>query len=385
MKKFLKFLAVTLVLVLCVGLFAKFVVIDSVVETDPKALIYGVDGVGKNSELTRTDSAVGLEYEVGASEITSDFDECYPWSEIREVTDKAGNVFVRIPKFYTKVTKNADGSYKHQISGKKYAGFNTLFIDGNGGEIGYILVGKYETSGSSGRVYSKSGQTVAVNMTIDQMRTACQANGAGFQQYDFLIDGIIKELFMIEYATTDSQAIMYGYANGNSSALITGQTDSVKTASGSEVSNTDGKHACKYRGIENLWGNIWKYCDGIRFATEKTYLCFDPERYGELYFPEESDAYTYVGDRVWSDGGVSNVYIDSFEDFPLLGFMLESSPKDLDVYPDGFHGLAKGQILMVGGDWGKGEKAGLWCIDGGSSLEDSSIYVTGRLCYKPIT
>ena len=105
--------------------------------------------------------------------------------------------------------------------------------------------------------------------THDNFRTGCKANGAGYQQYDFLLDAIIKELWLVEMKTTNSQSVMYGYANGNSAAIATGRTDAVKTASGSEESNTDGKHAMKYRGIENLWGNVFKWCDGISFSSDK--------------------------------------------------------------------------------------------------------------------
>ena len=207
-----------------------------------KAKIYGVDKVGSSSPsaLVRTDAAVGLSYTVGESEIVSDFDRCYPWSDMQEVTDEHGNVFIKIPKFYAKITKNADGTFKHQISGVRYEGFSTLFIDGMGNELDYVLVGKYEGSGTASRVYSKSGQTVLVNITHDNFRTGCKANGAGYQQYDFLLDAIIKELWLVEMKTTNSQSVMYGYANGNSAAIATGRTDAVKTASGSEESNTDG-------------------------------------------------------------------------------------------------------------------------------------------------
>lgn len=121
---------------------------------------------------------------VGTSEITSDFDNCYPWSNIEEVTDGAGNVFVKIPKFYSKITANADGTYKHQLSGTKHEGFDTLFKVGTK-EIDYVMVGKYEGSGSSSRAYSKSGQTVLTEITCDDFRTACKANGTGYQRYDF--------------------------------------------------------------------------------------------------------------------------------------------------------------------------------------------------------
>ena len=82
--------------------------------------------------LTRTDSAVDKSYTIGDSEIHSDFDNCYPWSDMQEVIDAENNVFIKIPKFYSKVTKNANGTYKHQISGVRYDGFTTLFVDGKG-------------------------------------------------------------------------------------------------------------------------------------------------------------------------------------------------------------------------------------------------------------
>ncbi|MCX4363862.1 MAG: hypothetical protein OSJ74_10875, partial [Clostridia bacterium] len=203
-----------------------------------KARIYGVDGVGQSSpSLTRTDAAEGMTFTKGASEIKSDFDKCFPWSDMHEVVDEAGNVFIYIPKFYSKITKNANGTYKHQISGFRYEGFSTLFVDGKGNEIDYVLVGKYEASGSSTKAESKSGKTCLVNITLPQMRTACKAQGEGYQQYDFLIDAIIKELFLIEFATTNSQSIMRGWTDGNSAALQTGHTDNVKTPSGSWNTN----------------------------------------------------------------------------------------------------------------------------------------------------
>ena len=353
-----------------------------------KTKIYGVDGVGQSSpSLTRTDAAVGLTYTIGASEIISDFSHCYPWSEMQEVVDELGNVFIRIPKFYTKVTKNGNGTYKYQISGCRYDGFSTLFIDGKGNELDYVLVGKYEASGSPAKASSKSGQTVLVNINIVDMRTACKANGEGYQQYDFLIDAIIKQLFMIEFATTDSQSIMAGWTSyDNSAAIITGHTDSVKTASGSwnannesgcDTCNSDGLHACKYRGIENLWGNVYKWCDGINFVGEKVYICLDPTKY-----VSENNAmpYIYMGDRDMGDGYMSKVA--PFEKFPLLGYCTEEYGDESSYFCD--YCYSYGSVLCVGGRWFIDARAGLWYWNGsnGASSADSSI--GGRLCYKPL-
>ena len=359
--------------------------INTVVSTSTLSKIYGVDKVGQeNPTLTRTDDAVGLSYVIGASEITSDFDNCYPWSN-----DSSGNVFIKIPKFYSKVTKNTDGTYKHQISGTRHEGFTTLFVDGKGNELDYVLVGKYEGSGSASRIYSKSGATALVNITRGDFRIGCKANGKGYQQYDFLIDAIIKELFMIEFATTNSQSVMQGWTNGeNIAALITGHTDLVKTASGSwntnhvedcATCNTDGKHACKYRGIENPFGNVWKWCDGINFDVEKIYVCEDPEFYAD----DKHDApYTYMGDRLMSEGYLKEV--TPFAKNPLLGYATAIGAGSTTYYSDYYYVSNAGTVLFCGGGWGDGAGAGLWYWFGGYTASRAASDVGGRLCYKPI-
>lgn len=347
--------------------------------------IYGVDLVGsaRPNELVRTDDAEKekLNITVGTSEITSDFDGCYPWSDIEEVTDDFGNVFIKIPKFYSKITKNANGTYKHQLSGTRYKDFDTLFKVGTK-EIDYVMVGKYEGSGSADRVYSKSGQTLLASITMDNFRNGCKANGEGYQQYDFLIDLIIKELWLVEMKTTNCQSIMYGNVEGSRSN--TGTTDIVATASGSPVSNTDGKHACKYRGIENLWGNISKWCDGISFSGSSVYVCTEPTSYRA---GQTTGLYAYCGTRASVDNGYSNGYIKVVA--PLAeGSLIQYAT---NLYGDSSNSYycdrawITGTILSCGGS-GQGIKYGfdgLWCWQDCDSASYSNHNVGGRLCYKP--
>lgn len=339
--------------------------------------IYGVDLVGSASPsaLTRTDDAVGLNVTVGTSEITSDFDNCYPWSNIEEITDGAGNVFVKIPKFYSKITANADGTYKHQLSGTKHEGFDTLFKVG-AKEIDYVMVGKYEGSGSSSKVYSKSGQTPLVSITMDNFRNGCKAHGAGYQQYDFLIDLILKELWLVEMATTNCQAKMYGYAKSNSSKISTGATDTVATPTGSPISNTDGKHACKYRGIENPWGNIYKWCDGISFKGSSVYVCTEPTSYSA---GKTSGLYEYYGTRASGDGFVKTVA--PLAEGSLIQYVTAVGADESSYYCD--KPLQGGAVLSCGGAWDDGTRDGLWCWNGGSSASGYGSNFGGRLCYKP--
>lgn len=340
--------------------------------------IYGVDLVGSQNPnaLERTDDAVGLNVTVGTSEITSDFDNCYPWNSIEEVTDGAGNVFVKIPKFYSKITKNSDGTYKHQLSGTKHEGFDTLFKVG-AKEIDYVMVGKYEGSGSSSMVYSKSGQTPLVNITMDNFRNGCKAHGAGYQQYDFLIDLILKELWLVEMKTTDCQSIMYGYADlNNTSAINTGATDTVATPTGSPISNTDGKHACKYRGIENPWGNINKLCDGISFSGSSVYVCTEPNAYQA---EKTTEPYVLYGTRASSNGIVKTVA--PLEEGSLIQYITAVDDDETTYYCD--KSYQGGTVLIYGGYYNFGTRAGLWGWNGYYSASLSAPNLGSRLCYKP--
>ena len=340
--------------------------------------IYGVDLVGAADPhaLVRTDAAVGRNVTVGASTIDSGFDSCYPWSDIEEVTDKFGNVFVKIPKFYSKITKNSDGTYLHQLSGTKYSGFDTLFKIGNR-EIDYVMVGKYEGSGSADRVYSKAKQIPLDNITMDDFRNGCKANGEGYQQYDFLIDLIIKELWLVEMATTNCQAKMYGYAKNNSAAINTGETDTVKTPSGSAESNTDGIHACKYRGIENPWGNIFKWCDGISFSGSSVYVCTEPTAYSA---GKTTGLYQYYGTRASSNGYVKTVA--PLAEGSLIQYVTAVGADGSSYYCDS--SLQGGTVLGCGGWWGSYANAGLWDWYGDFSVSTLGSFIGGRLCYKPI-
>ena len=244
-------------------------------------------------------------------------------------------------------------------------------------EIDYVMVGKYEGSGSSSKVYSKSGQTPLVEITMDNFRNGCKAHGAGYQQYDFLIDLIIKELCLVEMATTNSQSIMYGYANGNKSKINTGATDTVATPTGSPISNTDGKHACKYRGIENPWGNISKFCDGISFSGSSVYVCTEPTAYSA---GKTAEPYVLYGTRAFNSGYVKTVA-------PLTEGSLIQYVTSADWSYDGTYycdaAYSDGTHLACGSTWEGGIAAGLWAWASRSASFSGNDVTGGRLCYKP--
>jgi len=147
-------------------------------------------------------------------------------------------------------------------------------------------------------------------LTRPNTRKLAQNRGSGWQQMFVHTASASQLLFMIEYASFNSQtAIGLGVVNkasgtGNESEL-TGQTSSLGNSSGM-ASGTNGLVSVTYRGEENIWGNIWKWVDGLNIYA-----------YGvnDLYIADNGFA-DNIGTIPYKDAGFTlaktNGYISAF-------------------------------------------------------------------------
>ena len=110
------------------------------------------------------------------------------------------------------------------------------------------------------------------------------------------------------------------------------------------------------------------------------YICLDPEKYAS---ENTEQPYNYVGDRPTSSGWLEE--IEYFDKFPLLGYIKTASGGSSSTYYcDYTYYSSSGTVLRVGGHWGIGASAGLWCWLGDASASYASSGIGGRLCFKPL-
>ncbi|MEG0909443.1 MAG: hypothetical protein RSH78_03670, partial [Bacilli bacterium] len=187
-------------------------------------------------------------------------------------------------------------------------------------------------------------------------------------------------LFYIEFSTLNSQNIMYGYANANTESIVSGTTDAVTASSGSKTSNTDGKNAMKYRGIENIYGNVWQFIDGVNLDNINSdfYISKDASKYVSSNF---TGTYSIISGykKLNSTGWVTKMGYDST--FPFLQMASavggNSGVKHGDYY---YQDANQGNmIVLFGGAWNDGSDAGLSAFPLSSSSTRSAIYVGSRL------
>ena len=346
-----------------------------------KPVVLGVSGEAQsNGSLVRTDDAIGLTYNINSSTgvIASDFDNVFPYKDIVEVTDSDNNVFVRIPKHYTKYEYDSvTNTMTTRISDVQGDGYilNPCFKYESGNEIPYCYVGKCQATGTSSKATPVSGATTLASITHGNMRTACKANGTGYGMLDYWTWRMLQDLFKIEFATTNSQSVMRGNVSG--SKQNSGQCDSL----GQNKSGWNTTSMCMcYRGIENLYGNVNQWCDGMTFDNHNIYVCYDPTQYksGTHNSPYVKVSYKINPNRA---GNPSKRGYDSNN--PIVWESVETNGSDYDTggywYDYATNGTSP--CPYVGGNYISGSLAGLWYVYASSS-SIPSVYVGGRLMFR---
>lgn len=227
----------------------------------------------------------------------NDFDLKKPWSDIKEVTDSFGNVWIQIPKFYTKYVMDETNTYIKERYISEFNGgngwhLNPLFKNQSGKELDSVLISKYLITENSGRAYSQSGYAPYSEVTATTARAlidsydAIDTEGYEYSSFDIWALIALQDLSIIEFANSNLHSIMQGitYANYRSGKNVSGTTDNVGQPTSSGVAakqdNDSGLFAMKYRGIENVWGNGRLFVDGIYIENYKIYVCSDAHLYG---------------------------------------------------------------------------------------------------------
>ena len=405
-------------------------------------LVYGVK---RNTSATstaweRVGDSIGLEANavlpassttVADTGVVNDFDNIYPWSEIKSYNYNAntrkvtawygdanfkfdgsnGEVLTYIPGFYYKrevvdgveyqyISKYEQEGYsysepfsvgRYKMSGGEDAhhtstggGSNTSNKNSNG-YIELMMTDQGSSGGTIGNVFtgkSISGAYPSAYENLPTFRESASKLGTDFSILDYHYY-VLQMLYLVEYADYDSQSVLGKGVTGNDGAIIMGGTDSLGMKSGCLVN--DGKHSMIYRGIEDIYGNTLDFLDGINIKNGHAYINYDFTTYKSDVFDGNYKALGYVNKSFGDNGGfgyITKLGYDSNN--PLIGLPTEVDINNTDINnPLGIkdvYGAHPGDlILVVGGSFYYSIVAGLWLsLANDGSVNDDS-YVGSRL------
>lgn len=291
-----------------------------------------------------------------------------------------GQVMVEIPKFYYRYSY-AGTVHTWDISRTQLSGFSLHPAFSKGGTVlDHKYVGAYEAYKDGSNVLSsESGLTPAVTATRAAFRGYAAARGAGWHQLDFYSASMIQLLYLIEYADLNSQA-MIGEGNTKYAAWpgsppsLTGLSngDGNGTGNQSTVGGDAGDYMV-YRGIENLYGHIYKWVDGININDNVPYVCDDPDDFAD----DTVTGYTDLGVTLAAADGYGNTLAAISAGFLPVSVGAGSGTKLCDYYYQSTGWL----VARLGGYADGGLLAGAFCWSLRHDSSTSLSVIGSRLCF----
>nr|DAJ48295.1 MAG TPA: tail collar fiber protein [Caudoviricetes sp.] len=121
----------------------------------------------------------------------------------------------------------------------------------------------------------------------------------------------------------------------------------------------DGKTAVAYRGIENPFGNVFQFVDGINVKDHVCYLCTSQDDYVVDKFTSPYNALGYT--NALTNGYSKSLGYDN--NYPIASFPTEIGTSSTTGTCDYYTQDNGNRIVLVGGYWSNGSNTGLWCWD----------------------
>ena len=355
-----------------------------------------------------------------------------------------GQVMVYQPKFYYLVCpleydRQETGYGYHlrkanyYVSERQRAGFklHPAFYDKNGNEVDYILMSAYEGCiyDTSANAYmlnneqvmdaskdkfssiagARPASGVSQNLTRPNIEQMAKNRGEGWHSFGIKTASMEQLLMIVEMGMMNLQtAIGQGVVNlpwttgsdtTSSYAGATGSTASLGNGTGRATKTTtyeggkatdytvDGKTSICYRGVENFWGNIWKFAYGVniwgngKMAGGMPYICSD-FNYAE---GKNTDNYEGAGFTVTKANGYISAmgYSTKYDWLFMASECLGNSSLPVGDYTYITENLNGYRIALLGGRWYDGSGAGgfYWVLDSGVGVRSRGI--GGLLVYVP--
>ena len=142
----------------------------------------------------------------------------------------------------------------------------------------------------------------------------------------------------------------------------------------------DGKSAVIYRGLENIFGNVWQFVDGINIKDYVAYVCYNPENYAVDKFDGDYKAVGYVNAN--KEGWGKTLGHDA--NHPLVTLTTEVGGSSSNYLSDYYYTNPGNRIVRVGGGWDSGARAGLWYWNCNYVSSGTTFIVGSRLLKKTI-
>ena len=310
-------------------------------------------------------------------------------------TSYDGNVMLEFPKIWVKRTEDANYYYTYIADNQKDSDYKCYAnMDATGAEIDHFYVAAYDGCVVSSKLRSLSGQTPGNTIAGSTFITNALANNpssdyarGGWYISQWCDRALINDLLILIGKSTNVQETFgFGHYEGGTSASSLKQTGTLNDKGLFYGKNVSG-YAVKVFGIENYWGNMWKFCAGLMANGTSVYAKMtwntadgsSGTGYGTTAVSTSKSIGKTLGGT--SGGYTSVTYNSQYGNIPI------TASGSSDTYEcDGlwFNATANVYFALVGGDCNGGLRVGAFAVYLTSTMSTSAWNSGAALSCKPL-
>lgn len=191
-------------------------------------------------------------------------------ADITSGTD--GDVMIVFPRRGLKIWTDSGYLYVSITEKENQTGYEYYAHTYKGNACDWFALGRYKGYYDGSKLRSLSGKTPTGSQTIGTFRTYAQNNGTGYEQSAFFQLTYRQAMYMLKYLGQNAQiAVGRGFVDGNSAAHATGGTNSL----GMDYGEGTGKVQMSLFGLEDFYGNVFEFTDGIYSDSDMKLLAAD--------------------------------------------------------------------------------------------------------------
>lgn len=247
-----------------------------------------------------------------------------------------------------------------------------------------FYLGAYKGYLLDGKLRSLAEKDITNSEKVEAFREYAQANGEGYEQSGFYQLIFRQCMYILKYKNLDSQnTIGYGYVGAShTEPIATGGTETwgmdcelIKETNSTYM--TDQEHHVKLFGLEDFWGNIYEWIDGVIIDANMNILTTTTNfnNNGTNYVNQGAAAATT--DKIYG-------YMTKSQGTSETGFLVKETTGNgtqvWEYYCD-IASMAVSCGARFGGFWKDTTAAGCFLLSTSYSLESTTNFMGSRLMY----
>lgn len=286
----------------------------------------------------------------------------------------AGDVMIAFPRRGVKITTSGTKVTVSMTNGASEDGFSYLAHQRGETNKDVFYLGVYKGFVDSGKLRSLSGKTPTVKQYIQTFRTQAQANGAGYEQSAFYQLLFRQCMYILKYKNLNSQqAVGNGYVWAPDGQLIPVQTGATNASGMDWGDKTALTSRVKLFGMEDFWGNVYEFIDGLYINTTWNILTATDG------FNDSGTGYTDCGKGA-SDNQTSG-FMQSAQGTAQTGFIPKTFAGSETTYYCDSATFVRGAVPMYGGYFRSNKGAGVFNLNIDVATSSAQNHIGSRLMY----